>query len=89
MAQKQNKPTPKSQKEISNSLIKPTDPTMGNPNLSTTPNRGTQLSWRGDSTKSFSVGIQDIDEAIIYYFKNVIQPSVVQNGERIECKCYL
>ncbi len=84
MAQKQNKPTPKSQKEISNSLIKPYDPQMGNPNLSTVPNRGTQLSWRGDSTKPFTVGIQDIDEAIIYYFKNVIQPSVVQNGERIE-----
>ena len=84
MAQKQNKPTPKSQKEISNSLVSPTDPHMGDPNQATGQNRGTQISWRGDSTKPFTVGIQDIDEAIMYYFKNVIQPYVVQNGERIE-----
>jgi hypothetical protein len=30
-----------------------------------------------------SIGIQDIDEAVMYYFQNVIQPSVFQNGERI------
>jgi hypothetical protein len=84
MAQNQKKPTPKTQRQISNSFVKPTDPTMGNPNLSTIPNRGTQLSWRGDNTKPFTVGIQDIDEAILYYFRNVIRPSVVQNGERIE-----
>ena len=80
MAQNLKKPTPKSQKEISNSLVQPTDPHMGNPNLSTASNRGTQISWRGDSTKPFTVGIQDIDEAIMYYFQNVIRPSVVQNG---------
>tara|TARA_R110000822_G_scaffold19265_1_gene62998 strand:+ start:431 stop:1366 length:936 start_codon:yes stop_codon:yes gene_type:complete len=84
MAQNLKKPTPKSQKEISNSLVQPTDPHMGNPNLSTASNRGTQISWRGDSTKPFTVGIQDIDEAIMYYFQNVIRPSVIQNGQRIE-----
>ena len=57
---------------------------MGNPNMATVPNRGTQISWRGDSTKPFTVGIQDIDEAIMYYFQNVIRPSVVQNGQRID-----
>jgi hypothetical protein len=30
-----------------------------------------------------SIGIQDIDEAIMYYFQNVIRPSVFQNGEKI------
>jgi hypothetical protein len=84
MAQNLKKPIPKSQKEISNSLVQPTDPQMGNPNMATVPNRGTQISWRGDNTKPFTVGIQDIDEAIMYYFQNVIRPSVVQNGQRIE-----
>lgn len=32
---------------------------------------------------SFNVGLSDIDEAILYYFNNVIKPSVKQNGTRI------
>jgi len=31
-----------------------------------------------------TVGLQDIDEAIFYYFENVIKPFVYQNGERRE-----
>ena len=31
-----------------------------------------------------SIGIQDIDESIMYYFQNVIRPFVIQNGTRIE-----
>ena len=41
------------------------------------------MSFKGDDTKPFSVGIKDIDESIMYYFNNVIRPSVIQNGERI------
>ena len=37
-----------------------------------------------DTTKDVSIGLQDHDEAIKYYFDNVIQPSVVMNGERME-----
>jgi len=37
-----------------------------------------------DTTKDVSIGLQDHDEAIKYYFDNVIQPSVVTNGERID-----
>lgn len=37
-----------------------------------------------DTTKDISIGIQDHDEAIVYYFNNVIKPSVVTNGERID-----
>jgi hypothetical protein len=46
-------------------------------------NRSEKLSFKGDTVKPFSVGIQDIDEAIFYYFENVIRPFVFQNGERI------
>jgi len=84
MAQRQNKPTPKSQRQISNEFVQPYDKTMGNPNLSTGINRGTKLSWRGDTTKPFTVGIKDIDESILYYFQNIIRPSVIQNGQRVE-----
>lgn len=84
MAQRQNKPTPKSQKQISSEFVQPSDPTVGNPNNATTQSRGTKLSWRGDNTKPFTVGIQDIDESIMYYFQNVIRPAVEQNGNRIE-----
>ena len=37
-----------------------------------------------DDVKDVTIGIQDHDEAIQYYFDNVIQPSVVLNGERIK-----
>jgi hypothetical protein len=73
-----------------------TGKTLGNPNTQTnfqqfSPteqngidfNRSEKLSFKKDSTKPFSIGIQDIDEAIFYYFENVIRPFVYQNNERI------
>ena len=84
MAQRQNKPTPKSQRQISNEFVQPYDTQMGNPNDATGLNRGTKLSWRGDNTKPFTVGIKDIDEAILYYFNNIIRPSVIQNGQYVD-----
>jgi len=84
MAIRGRQPIPKTQKEISNSLVDPYDKTIGNPNSSNNnPNRGEKVSYRDDNTKPFSVGIQDIDESILYYFENVIRPTVYQNGERI------
>jgi hypothetical protein len=84
MAKQGRTPIPKSQEEISNSLITPYDElNRGNPNTRTTLNRGEQLSFRDDTTKPFSLGIQDIDEAIFYYFDHVIRPSVIQNDQRI------
>ena len=77
-------PIPKSQKEINNDLIQPYDKLeRGNPNTISPFNRGKQTSFRNDTTKPFSLGIKDIDEAIAYYFANVIKPSVIQNGQRI------
>jgi len=88
MANKGRTPIPKTQKQIANSFITPTDPQMGNPNLANTNyegiNRGTQVSWQDDGTNPFTVGLEDIDGAIMYYFQNVIQPYVIQNNQRIE-----
>ena len=80
----ERKVTPKSQREISVDQHVPYDPEIGNPNLaSDVNNRGTKQSFRGDSVKPLTIGIQDIDEAVFYYFNNVIKPSVIQNGERL------
>ena len=37
-----------------------------------------------DTVKDVTIGLQDHDEAIQYYFDNVIQPSIVKNGLRVE-----
>jgi len=83
------KPIPKTQREISISQQEPYQqggpgfqPT-GNPNKAEGINRGQQLSFKGDDTKPLALGIQDIDEAIYYYFTEVIKPFVIQNGQRI------
>ena len=93
---KQRKPIPKTQREISEGLQTPYDVTAGNPNgsgkYSTDPNvnqagipfnRSEKMSRKEDTYKEFTVGLKDLDEAIFYYFENVIQPSVIQNGSRL------
>jgi hypothetical protein len=80
------KPIPKTQKQLSNEQHVPTNPQAGNPNSfnpNPTNNRALNTSFKGDTTKPFSVGLQDIDEAVFYYFQNVIQPSIIQNGQRL------
>jgi len=80
------KPIPKTQKQLSNEQITPYSSQEGNPNnFIQTPqnNRALNTTFKGDTVKPFSVGIQDIDEAVFYYFQNVIQPSVIQNGARL------
>jgi hypothetical protein len=86
---KQRKVTPKTQREISESLQEPLTPggvgfsPTGNPNDANTVNRATQTSFKDDTTKPFSIGLEDLDWAVMYYFENVIRPTVLQNGELI------
>ena len=47
-------------------------------------NRGTLRSRGTDEVKNVSVGLMDIDAAIMYYFNNVIKPSVIENDETIK-----
>ena len=89
------KPVPKTQREIS---ISQQTPSLDNPNNAVTPlpvfqnpenpataknYRANQISAKGDTAKDYTVSIGDIDEAITYYFNNVIQPQVYQNGTQI------
>jgi len=46
-------------------------------------NRGYQRSVKNDDVKQFNIGLRDIDETIIYYFNNIIKPSVTRNGKRV------
>jgi len=81
MARKK-KPVPKKQAEILQNQIDPVLPT-GKPVIPTNKKRENQISVKGDNVKRFTVGLRDIDETIIYYFNNVIKPSVIQNGSKL------
>lgn len=83
---------PETRREFMNKLIIPYDLQVGNTNQVYSENaivgqpennRSQEISLRGDTDKNFSVGIKDINEAIDYYFKNILKLSVVQNGTRL------
>lgn len=44
-------------------------------------NRAYQVARSTDTVENFKVGIKDIDEAIYYYFNEVLKPQVSQNGK--------
>jgi hypothetical protein len=83
---------PQNRREFLDKLIDPYDPKTGNPNnIFSEPaklgqpeeNRAKQISVKGDTEKDFYIGIKDIDEAVMYYFNNVLKLSVIQNNTRV------
>ena len=46
-------------------------------------NRGTITTRKDDTVQDVSIGLEDHDEAIMYYFNKVIKPSVISNGDNI------
>jgi hypothetical protein len=85
-------PRPENRREFMNKLITPYDETVGNPNsvysIEIKPgevefNRGNEISQAKDTARNVSIGIKDIDEAIMYYFDNKLKLSVMQNNTRI------
>jgi hypothetical protein len=80
---------PQTRREFMDKLYVPTDPQYGNPNLTFSEpfkpgqpefNRALETSFSELDNKKFSIGIQDIDNAIQYYFDNVLKLSVYQNN---------
>jgi hypothetical protein len=78
--------------EFMNKLVDPYDPKEGNPNVVFSEptklgqpenNRALEISERTDSDKDFTIGIKDIDEALMYYFNNVLKLSVIQNNAKV------
>jgi hypothetical protein len=47
-------------------------------------NRGTDVSTKGDRIKDISIGLMDIDNAIIKYIEQEVKPSIIQDGQRIK-----
>jgi hypothetical protein len=83
---------PTNRKEFMNKLVDPYDlknyiptevfsePTkLGQPEI----NRAKEVSVKNDNIRDYKVGIQDFDEAIMYYFKEVLKPTVIQNNTRL------
>lgn len=79
---KTRKPIPKSQVELSQETITPYL-NNGKAPVPANKRRENQRTRKNDEVKDFSVGLKDIDSAIVYYFQNVIKPSVQQNGIRV------
>jgi len=82
------KPIPPNQSEIIQSQIEPYITNQGKPISDTvfSRNRGTDYSMKGDTVKDVSVGLEDIDAAILYYFNNVIKPTVIQDNNQMVVK---
>ena len=80
------KPIPKNQSEITQEAIGvPLLANEGKPISETvfSRNRGEDLSMKDDKVKTINVGLADIDEAVMYYFNQVIKPTVIQDGTRM------
>jgi hypothetical protein len=47
-------------------------------------NRGTIKTRNNDTVKNVEVGLLDVDASIMYYFNNVIKPTVIEQGEEVK-----
>jgi hypothetical protein len=80
-----NNVNPKSQRELSQDSIETyqVEGYEGKKSISEEgQKREYQRSVKKDKVKKFAIGLRDIDEAIFYYFNNVIKPSVIQNSTK-------
>jgi hypothetical protein len=79
------KPRPQNQREVLDQMLgnEAYDSTTGRPSMKTK-NRGNDVSTKGDRVKDVSIGIMDIDTAIMKYIEEKIKPSAIQDGNRIK-----
>jgi len=62
--------------DVSSTVLKPGQPEF---------NRATQISLKDDNkNKTFSIGLEDIDSAMVFYLENVIKPTVTLNSKQIQ-----
>ena len=72
---------PKTEAEILNDKIEPNYSNVQKPPIHEY-KRGEDVSMRGEDLKDISVGLEDIDSAILYYFQDVIMPYVINEGTK-------
>jgi hypothetical protein len=79
------KPIPRNQSEVTQTELPTPYLNQGRAISETTfsKNRGTDYSMKDDTVKDVSIGLEDLDNAVLYYFENVIKPTVIQNGQRL------
>jgi hypothetical protein len=77
------KPIPKSRQKALDEQLQPYDLAGLSKAEPKVDNRGTDVSAKGSRTKDVSIGIMDIDSAVIKYIEEQIQPAIIQDGERI------
>ena len=83
------KPIPKNQSEITQAALNDAYLTSrGKPTIDSATqrheNRALQTTRKTDKVKDISIGLEDIDYAIKYYFDNIIKPTVVQDGQKMD-----
>ena len=81
---RKRKPVPKTQSELTREQFEAYDEVRGTPAPSDKKSRARQISVKDDNVKLPTVSIKDIDTAVFYYFRNVIKPTVSQNGTQID-----
>lgn len=83
---------PSTRAEFMNKLVVPYSQEYGNPNIIPSEpfkpgqpefNRALETSLNDETVKKFSVGIKDIDEAIMYYFEKVLKLTIYQNNNQV------
>jgi hypothetical protein len=93
-----HKPRPKKKREFLTALSEPYQQPerelqpYSNPNDTTSLevkpgqpefNRAYETSLKDDTNKTINIGLEDHDEAIIYYLENIIKPTVTQNDKQV------
>ena len=83
---------PQTRREFMNKLVDPHDKQYGNPNIIFSDpfkpgqpefNRAYETSLKDLQDKKFSIGIKDIDEAVMFYFNNTLKLAVYQNNDTV------
>jgi hypothetical protein len=79
------KPIPKNESEVTQlALEQPYLGTKGDSDTVFTHIRANEISVKDDEIKDLSIGLQDIDNAVLQHFINNIKPNVMHNNVRLE-----
>lgn len=79
------KPIPKNESEVTQLALEPPYlGTKGDSDTVFTHVRANEISVKDDEIKDLSIGLQDIDNAVLQHFINNIKPNVIHNNIRLE-----
>ena len=81
------KPIPRNLVEVEQTQFEAYLPSIGKPSSEEgtvfSRNRARDISRKNDKVKDITIGLEDLDNAIQYYFDNTIKPSIIQNNNRV------